>query len=88
MAMTCESQGSGKRRHGDASLFRRIADPPVMIYSNFDNRMKRSFPLPEARQRFLRELEERTRRDRENRRAERVASRSPAAKRLAGAGID
>jgi hypothetical protein len=59
-----------------------------MVYSNFDNRMKRSFPLPEARLRFLRELEERTRREREIRRAGRIGSRATATRSLAGAGVD
>lgn len=46
-----------------------------MVYTNFDNRVKRSFAIPEARLRFLRDLEERTRRERQLRRAERIGSR-------------
>ena len=58
-----------------------------MNYTNFDNRLRGSVAIPESRRHFLRELEDRLRRDRERRRAERVASRDLPAKSPAGGGL-
>ena len=59
-----------------------------MNYTNFDNRLRGSVAIPESRRNLLRELEARLRRDRERRRAERVASRALPAKSLQEGGLD